>query len=200
MLGTPGEDGQGRLLGIGRQWGWSSLKAVSAAHTTWLCPQPSSAPRTYAGPRSSAVYPQTHASRPASTVMRRVTARTAATSLAAVSGELGGELWARAPPHSLSSRLAPRSCSPPPSLCASRHPSLLLPSPSASPGGDPSPGVNPGFPGPNSDLHLCGHRRPHPDHQLETQLGPHPLSSQVQLWPGVGARDVGEAAGPVAQA
>lgn len=54
--------------------------------------------------------------------------------------------------------------------------------PSASPGGDPSPGVDPGFPGSDGDLHLRGHRRPHPYHQLETQLGPHPLASEVWLW------------------
>lgn len=76
------------------------------------------------------------------------------------------------------------------SLCPSL-PSILLPSPSAPPGGDPSPGVNPGFPGPDSDLHLCGHRRPHPHHQLAAQLGPHSLSSQVQLWAWVEAGTVG---------
>lgn len=83
-------------------WAWvgnggSSLRAMPTAHTTWLCPQPPSTPRMYAGPRSSAVSPQARASRPASTVTTRVTVPTAATSLAAVSRELGGELWALGP-------------------------------------------------------------------------------------------------------
>lgn len=69
---------------------------------------------------------------------------------------------------------------PPPSVPPTPH-SCSSP-PSASPGGDPSPGVDPGFPGPDGDLHLRGHWRPHPYHQLETQLGPHPLASQVWLW------------------
>lgn len=89
----------------------------------------------------------------------------------------GGELWARGP--------SPRPSHPGPSSSplGASHPSLLLASsPSASPGGDPSPGADPGFPGPDGDLHLRGHRRPHPYHQLETQLGPHPLTSQVWLW------------------
>ena len=158
-------------------WGGrSSLRAVPAAHTTRLCSQLSSALRMSVGPPSSAACPQTPASRPASTVTRRATVRTAATSSAAVSGEPGGELWAPGP--SPQSPPAPSS-----SLLGGSHPSLPPDSsPSASPGGDPSPGVDPGFPGPDGDLHLRGHRRPHPYHQLETQLGPHPLASQVRLW------------------
>lgn len=114
-------------MGIGKKWGWPP-----ATHTTCSVPQLPSARRTCAGPRSSAVSPRTHASRPVSTVTRRATVLTAVTRLAAVSRELG---WGRArglglvsgcpSPISASTLLPPGSSEPFPHslyLCPS-HPS-----------------------------------------------------------------------------
>lgn len=57
----------------------------SCAHSIWFCPQPSSTLGKYVGPHSSDASPPTSASRPASTVTRNLTVRTAVMSLAAVS-------------------------------------------------------------------------------------------------------------------
>lgn len=139
--------------------------------------------RKCAGPRSFDASPPTSASLPASTVMRRATVLIAATSLVAVSwGQmrvaLGGALFASLPSWPLFFPcLTPWS--PSYSHFAPQTPHSCFGLPSASPGGDPTPGVHPGFPRPDGYLHLCGHRRPYPHHQLETQLGPYPLSSQV---------------------
>ena len=105
-------------------WGWVLPEgSARCPHHLALSPA-SSALRMSVGPPSSAACPQTPASRPASTATRRVTVRTAATSSAAVSEELGGELWALAPPRSLPTP-APSS-----SRLGASHPSLLLaPSP-----------------------------------------------------------------------
>lgn len=155
--------------------------------TTWLCPQPPSALKRCVGPHSSDASLPTCASQPASTVTRRVTVPTGATSLAAVSRELGSRcgpwagFWGLLSTASTSTHLPPSSSERflrSSFLCPHPCPGLL----SAPPGGDASSGVHPGFPGPDSDLHLRGHWRPHPHHQLEAQLGPHPLSSQVWLW------------------
>lgn len=140
------------------------------------CPQLPSARRMCAGPHSSAVCPPAHASQPASTVMRRVTVQTEVMRLAAVSGEQGqGRFWA---PLLLS--VSPLSGTQLSSLGPSL-PHSCSHLPSATTGGDPSTGVHSGFPGPDSDLHLCGHWCPHPHHQLATQLGSHPLTPQVRF-------------------
>lgn len=37
-------------MGIGQKWRWSFLRAVPAAHTTWLCPLAAKRPEDVCGP------------------------------------------------------------------------------------------------------------------------------------------------------
>lgn len=194
-------------VGIDQKWGRSFLRAVTTAHTLWLYPPAAKRPEDVCGPTqfrcvstNTCISASFHCDEESDCPDR---SDEFGCSEQGAGGELGALGWV---PGALSivsastvSHLTPLSHSPHSfSLCLSQL-SLLLPSPSGPPGGDPSPGVNPGFPGPDSDVHLCGHWRPHPHHQLAAQLGPHPLSSQVRLWAQAGNGAVGEA-GLVSQA
>lgn len=190
---------------IGRKWRRSFLRAEPSAHTACLCPPAAKHPEDVCAPTqfrcvstNTCISASFHCDEESDCPDRSDEfgcSEQGAGGRAGVPG-LASLGWVPgAPLHSLSLASLPPDSSEPltpsSSLCPS-HPSLLLPSPSAPPGGDPSPGDNPGLPGPDSDLHLCGHRRPHPYHQLAAQLGPHPLSSQVQLWAWAGAGTIGE--------
>lgn len=82
-----------------------ALQTVPCAHPTWFCHQPSRSLGKTVGPHSSDVSPPTSASRPASTVTRKLTVLTAVMSLAAVSDVLGMALGGSMS-HLLSTRVS----------------------------------------------------------------------------------------------